>query len=71
MNMSEMVALSKKWYKDKVIELQDKNKRLKKALEKYGKHHHCDCQAILVGGKGKGRYPAPCSCGFEQALNNK
>ena len=26
--MSEMVALSKKWYKDKVVELQAENKKL-------------------------------------------
>jgi len=32
--MGEMVALSKQWYKDKVIELETENKRLKEAQEK-------------------------------------
>ena len=45
-------------------------KELKKALKRYGRHIDCDSNAILVEskGKGKGWYPAPCSCGFAQAL---
>ncbi len=59
---------------EKVVErfsqLQAENKRLKKALKRYGRHQQCDCQSILVEskGKGKGWYPKKCSCGFEQAL---
>lgn len=49
------------------------NERLKKALKKYGRHYQCDCRAVLVErkGKGKGWYPADCNCGFDQALQGK
>ncbi len=54
----------------RITQLQAENKKLKKALKRYGRHIDCDSNAILVEskGKGKGWYSAPCSCGFEHAL---
>lgn len=56
---------------DKLItELQAELDKTRESLKIYGRHVHCDCNAVLVEskGKGKGWYPKECSCGLEQAL---
>ncbi len=48
-----------------VIETDKKIERLLKDLQKYGKHHH-SCR-LIIGGSAYER----CTCGFNQALEEK
>lgn len=66
--MGEMVALSKKYYKDKVVELQSALEAAEKRVEELEKYCDHTGSCLLRNPRHTG---GACSCGFDQALSRK